>query len=320
MQELLRIGVAIQNIEEAFTLLGDVDGPVPGGVTMDPDNVNAGFTLSNGNLTGSTSNWNNGRSTFGRSSGRWCFEVTTTEAYSASTQAMIGIATAAKDNTSYMGNPADGNSYSLSNDQNSASYPGGAINSVFNGWGIAVGDTMMMECDFDRGEIYCKYNGVRKRIFSGLITAEWFAGMSLDGTDATINYGALAFSEDIYPGYSSWDGNQVGPDVPVTQGWQVPIASGYTTGGAAAVGTIHNCTFAKQATGVYVITLAENLTALTNYGIQVTQGPGVIASAFLTAATALNTIQVNTAVSYGVNAGNAVDTAFHWAIYDRGLN
>jgi hypothetical protein len=161
--------------------------------TWNPADKAAGVTLSNGNLTAASS-LGAVRATFGKSSGKWYWEVLT--------QAVggdIGIANGTSTIASYCGQQA--NQWGYDNDGKIYSGgTGGAYGATYTN-GARIGIAL----DLDGGTCTWYKNGVSqgaKTISFGGAVIYPCVGSGTSGKQWTANFGASAFTYSVPSGYS----------------------------------------------------------------------------------------------------------------------
>jgi hypothetical protein len=185
-------------------------------ITFDSGTIGSNIVLSNNDLTaaGGTSTWENTRSTVGRTTGKWVFEITSNFTPSASVEAAVGIMQGATTVTTELGQ--DSTSYGLLADASGTANPIEQTQSVT--WNVS-GDTVMVLADLDNGRLGFKNTTDESINFYVIETGvEYFAGVSLRGisSNVTVNYGSDLFDNSIPLGYQSWDGQQRAGPVDVT--------------------------------------------------------------------------------------------------------
>lgn len=168
--------------------------------TLDPANLGAGITLSNGNLTATIATATGGlaRSILYVSSGKRYYEFTSTGIYP-----VVGVVTsnAALSNT-YPGADSQGWGYYT----NSYLYHNGQLGAFGSSW--TTGDIIGVELDLDVGTLGYYKNGVYLGIaFTGL--AGWYlyaavGDYSVTGALGTFNFGATAWNHAPRAGYVGW--------------------------------------------------------------------------------------------------------------------
>ncbi|MBA7630057.1 hypothetical protein ES703_37565 [subsurface metagenome] len=175
--------------------------------TWNPDDKSANITLSNGNLTAQAIavGWKSVRSTLGKSSGKWYWEVTIDVLITAN---MVGIMTADGNLNSYAGSDAYGYSYS---GQGGWKWHNG-VNTAY-GDSYAATDVISVALDLDNGKIWWAKNGTWQaggdpgagtgEAYSGL-SGTFHAGCSpyTNGNKMTANFGASAFSYSVPSGFN----------------------------------------------------------------------------------------------------------------------
>lgn len=177
-------------------------------VTLNPSDKNGSFTLTNGNLTmtSSAGSGANIRATHGKTSGKWYWEVKLDSGYN---PVFLGIANKIASITSS----------SMYKDLNARVYYGidGSKypEAVSYGSRWAVSDVIGVVLNLDNGTLEFYKNGVSMGIshtdVAGL--GEVFP-VFMDGSGTTktftVNFGATPFSYKIPKGFYSFDGNQYG--------------------------------------------------------------------------------------------------------------
>lgn len=178
--------------------------------TWNPSDKAADVALSNGNLTASRTTGGSPatvRATVGKSSGKWYWEMTIGAATIGGTHS--GVCDNTVSLTSFLGNNATGWIYF---DQN-----GNKINnSISTAYGASYtgGDVLMFALDMNSGKVWFGKNGTWQASGDpGAGTNEAFSGLS--GTiypayhnyyaadNATVNFGASAFSYSVPSGFNS---------------------------------------------------------------------------------------------------------------------
>lgn len=170
--------------------------------TWSPTDKSAGITLSNGNLTYSTTSaiWEQVRSTIGVSTGKWYWENTITAIGSGQ---FVGIGTISTNITSgiYVGTDATSYSYFASTGQK-------VNNNTFTAYGATwtTGDIIGVALDMDGGTITLyKNNTSQGTMFTGLTGSIYPIDSIIGGTGptTTTNFGATAFSYTPPTGYNA---------------------------------------------------------------------------------------------------------------------
>jgi len=166
--------------------------------TLDPANKGANVTLSGGNLSASITATLTGmvRSTIGKSSGKWYWEVTPT----GGSVNIIGIANSSGTLTSYPGSDVNGFGYA----QNALKW-----NSSSSAYGASftTSDVIGVALDMDAGTlIFYKNNVSQGTAYTG-ITGTMYAAVGCDsniGTrTSTTNFGATALTYTPPSGYNA---------------------------------------------------------------------------------------------------------------------
>lgn len=166
--------------------------------TWDPANKNAGIALSNGNLTAANGGNNQGvRSTIGKSSGKWYWEISPT-VVSGSGASRIGGADSAYA-FGVLGVGATEWAY-LNN--------GNAVNnnsSTAYGLSYTTGDVIGIALDMDAGTITFYKNGSSQGLAYSGLTGTVYAAVSTSGAATfwswVANFGASAFAGAVPSGY-----------------------------------------------------------------------------------------------------------------------
>ena len=154
------------------------------------------YTLTNGNLDASSNAgaWRSCRGTIGMSSGKWYWEVTSTN----DTAKMIGIATS----LAPVDNWAASSAYGWIYNKNGYKYHNGG----YSGYGASytTGDVIGVAFDADNGSLAFYKNGASQgTAYTGLTSGPYFPVTSLESASSvSANFGARAFA---YPlsGYKS---------------------------------------------------------------------------------------------------------------------
>jgi len=164
--------------------------------TWNPADKGANVTLSNGNLT--TTNTTTAsivRSTIGKSSGKWYWEVTVNSTYG-----HAGIANATESLNTYVGSDANGWAY---NSLNGLLYTNGTTSGTNATWST-VGDVIGFALDLDAGTLKFYKNGtLQPSYFSGIPGGTYYAaiGTNSAGTN-TANFGATPFAYPAPTGFT----------------------------------------------------------------------------------------------------------------------
>lgn len=175
-------------------------------VTWDSVNKGSNVTLSNGNLTATTPNYNNTvRATISRNSGKWYWEIKCDSL----SNGFIGIV----NNTAGVGR-----TYDNVNAMYYYSLNGNKYNRTASTYGVAysAGDIISILLDLDNGTIEFWKNGISQGVaFTnvkslGDVYPAITSGSSTLGGTFTANFGASPFIYNIPKGYYSYDGNQHG--------------------------------------------------------------------------------------------------------------
>ena len=167
--------------------------------TLNPSDKAAAVTLSNGNLTATSSSLGNVRSTTSKSSGSWHFEVTINS--TASSYPGMGVANATATLSNYIG--VDNNSIGY--------YPPTAAGDVYQNNAIiaSIGQytsgTVAIEINATTRQIWFQHtSGSRQGPYTINATGDLFAFVSLFGGQATVNFGASAFAITPTSGFAAW--------------------------------------------------------------------------------------------------------------------
>lgn len=170
--------------------------------TWNPLDKGTGVTLSNGDLTivGTGAGQNFGRSTIGKSSGKWYWEyhVDSVTGYGP----MFGIAKSTASFTpNWLGGDADGYGYYCPNGNKYNNGSGSAY-----GASVAVGDTVGVALDMDAGTVTFYKNNVSQGVaFSGLTGTVYAAGPGAGAASQTVtaNFGATALAYTPPTGFNA---------------------------------------------------------------------------------------------------------------------
>jgi hypothetical protein len=162
--------------------------------TWDPTQ-SLNMALSGGNLTATNTTSGTTRSTVGKSSGKWYWELTNFSAVS-----MVGIVKSTDPYAAltYLGQTAISYGYW----QAGQIYNNGGTLGTFAG--INPGDIVSFKLDMDAGTCEILRNSGSIYTITGL-TGTWHAGCGINGTglQCTANFGATAFSYAVPSGYNS---------------------------------------------------------------------------------------------------------------------
>lgn len=169
--------------------------------TWNPADFNAGYTLSVGNLVATHTAATAliaGRSTIGKSSGKWYWEYKQTVLFNASGTQGIGNSTMSLN--SYVGSDANGWGYN-------GSAGGKWTNAVETAYGatFAQGDVIGIALDMDAGTVtFYKNNVSQGQAFSGL-SGTIYAALCLNTQNdaVTANFGATALTYTPPTGYNA---------------------------------------------------------------------------------------------------------------------
>jgi hypothetical protein len=182
---------------------GKFSHAISGYATWNPADKNASITLSNGNLTVTSSGgtYDSVRSTISKSSGKWYFETTITAMSGCSpTAVVVGIATSSMSLSGYVGQGTGftGEGYGCSGiwlyDNTSAGGPAT----------FAAGDVIGVAFDATPGNITVYKNNVSQYVVAIDITCPCYAAVTVYNgpTTVTTNFGATAFAYTPPTGYS----------------------------------------------------------------------------------------------------------------------
>ena len=168
--------------------------------TLNPADKEANVSLSWGNLTASYgwSTWWNVRSTIGKSSGKWYWEITIGTLGSSQ---MMWIATSWATLTNYPWSDALGYGYFTNNG-----------NKYNNGAGVAywatytTGDKIGVALDMDTWTLTFYKNWVSQGTAYTGLSGTFYAILWLNasGSTSSVNFGASAFSYSVPSGYNPW--------------------------------------------------------------------------------------------------------------------
>ena len=182
-------------------------------ITWNPSDKSANITLSNGNLTATSTStsWKSVRATDFKSSGKWYWEITITVA--ASTYNILGAGTSSATIDGYCGNDAYGYGY-LGKDGNKFH----SASSEVYGATFTLNDVIGVALDLDNGKIWFSKNGVwqdsgdpaagTNEAYSGLSGSFYPMSSPYTSTNAaTANFGCTAFSYSMPAGFLSLEYN-----------------------------------------------------------------------------------------------------------------
>ena len=184
-------------------------------ITWNPDDKNANITLSNGNLTATSTNIAHkaARATESKNSGKWYWEITVDAAVDTKIN-FIGVGNGSATLASYVGSDANGWSY-----QGNIVAPGYKYHSaasVAYGNDYVDGDIVGVALDLNAGKIWWSKNGVWQasgdpvagtgEAYSGL-TGDIYPMVSLyqNSNAITANFGASTFTYTPPTGFSGLD-------------------------------------------------------------------------------------------------------------------
>jgi len=176
--------------------------------TWDPATANAGITLSGGNLVAhnAAGTFISARSTIGKTSGKYYWEITITA--DATSSSMVGLADAGFDNTTYPGNYAK----SIGLQFGGARYVNGWTSQAGGTPAFHVGDVVMFAVDFTNGFMWWGVNGswltndpTGTEAFSinGGGGQTVYAVTSPNTATHTANFGQSAFSFSVPAGFNA---------------------------------------------------------------------------------------------------------------------
>ena len=162
--------------------------------TWNPSDIGAGITLSNGNLTLQDAAGKSGRSTIGKSAGKWYWENTVE---GATGDWMIGIGNATMSLAGFVGLDANGWAYYTS----ALAFNNGA--SVGYGASYTTGDVIGVALDMGAGTLAFYKNGAAQgQAFSGL-SGTIYPAVGNGAMQVTTNFGASAFAYSVPAGFNS---------------------------------------------------------------------------------------------------------------------
>lgn len=157
--------------------------------TWNPSDMDAGLTLSGGNLVASVSTGSNVgvRATVGKSTGKWYWEVKVTTADTNGTLGVL-LATAARSNQ--IGSP---NGVDVT--WNGVVYKDGVSQGQITGAWNPVNTVISFALDADAGTLAIRINNVLQTTQTGLSALTYFPSFVSSGTTQVItaNFGASAF-------------------------------------------------------------------------------------------------------------------------------
>jgi hypothetical protein len=165
--------------------------------TWNPGDKSANITLSNGNLSlTTTSPGGMVRAAASRSTGKWYWEVTRT----GGVDLVVGVAKATASTATYLGGDASGYGYIASN----GNKVNGASSTAY-GSTYAVGVVIGVALDLDGGTLTFYRNGVSQGVaFTGLSGAFYPAEGTTNSSDAcTANFGASPFNYPPPSGFNA---------------------------------------------------------------------------------------------------------------------
>lgn len=163
--------------------------------TWNPADKGVNITLSGGNLTLQNVVDGIARSTIGKTSGKWYWEITPS-----ATGLDTGVASSSASLTQYLG--VDANGWSFYGDAGGSK----VNNNVFTAYGAPTtgGDVIGVLLDMTAGTIAFRKNGADLGVaFSGLTGAIFAAAGSSGGPNQTANFGATAFAYPVPSGYNA---------------------------------------------------------------------------------------------------------------------
>ena len=175
--------------------------PVLTYATWDPATHNADITLSNGDLTatrGATNNsaWRSVRSTIGRSTGKWQYELTITGASPASNNGYIlGMADSGISQTNYVGSAGQQYGFQTTAGPTGFTYTNGG-SATFTLAFYAIGDVLTITWDANTGTIDIYKNGVLAQTGSVTANTLLYPAVSFytSTNEVVANFGATALA------------------------------------------------------------------------------------------------------------------------------
>lgn len=185
---------------------GGGGGGPSGTVTWNPADKDSFIVLSNGNLTATMSSFNSGKSvraTFGRSAGKYYFEVYN-DATSTSPYCAIGVASAMQGLGHWLWEDDGYGVYQETGDKKHVATGGAYMSS----WGT--GDTIGVAVNFDDGEIAFFKNGSSPGVAFTGVSGTLFPIITLYRADApahqmTGRFKSADFAYSPAAGFSSWE-------------------------------------------------------------------------------------------------------------------
>ena len=178
--------------------------------TWNPDDKHADITLSNSNLTATSTynNWHGIRSIEGKSSGKWYWE-TTIDVDSAFHYIRVGVGTVDASLSLQIGNDAYAYGYSAENGEKYNNNVSPAYGATYT-----TGDIIGVALDMDNGKLWWSKNGVWQASGNpGAGTNEAYSGLSgtffamfspqITTDQGTANFGASSFSYTVPTGFNS---------------------------------------------------------------------------------------------------------------------
>ncbi len=172
--------------------------------TWNPSDKSAGVTLSGGNLTAAVSITPGAvRSTIGKSSGKWYWEMTVGSVDGAGNPLLSGIGLSTADINSsnpYPGSDANGYGYYGANGQKYNNGSGAAYGATYT-----TNDVIGFALDMGAGTITFYKNGVSQGTAFTSLSGTFFAlvggtyGASVSGT---YNFGATTFAQSVPSGFN----------------------------------------------------------------------------------------------------------------------
>jgi hypothetical protein len=176
--------------------------------TLDPANKHALVTLSNGDLTShSTSqNWYSVTSIPSKAAGKFYCEITVVNATQNISLGLIPPTDLTQILTSYSGATPESYGYITSS---GVVYNGNSVVATLPASNTN-GDVVGIMVDFVANELRFIIGGIAQTAIS-ILAGEYYLSISTyNGSSATVNFGASAFTTTIPGGYDSWDGSQAG--------------------------------------------------------------------------------------------------------------
>lgn len=163
--------------------------------TWDSGNKGSNLTLSNGNLTGqSIAEWNSVRSTIGKGSGKWYWEITVDSVVFSGEETGVGQSTISNFDT-FFGDSNAGYAYRKDGQYENAS------NQFSFGSAFVNGDVIGVGLDMDNGIVSIYLNGVSQGNLATGLAGTQYAFLGLNTATMTANFGQTAFSFSVPSGF-----------------------------------------------------------------------------------------------------------------------